>query len=61
MNEDLLGKSISELTTEEKNFLYKRLLELFLNWNGSENASETEDRFETQQAVFYFLNRLDKE
>ena len=56
-----MSKSVADLTQEEKNFLYICLLELFLNWNGSENASETEDRFETQQAVFYFLNRLDKE
>ena len=60
MNEDLFAKSVDELTKDEKDFLYKKLLTLFLNWNGTDTASDSNDRFETQEAVFYFLNLLDK-
>ena len=60
MDEDLMCKSIDELTQEEKDFLYKRLLTLFLEHNASELASDANNSCETQVAVFYFLNLLDQ-
>ncbi len=60
MNEDLMSKSVNELTQEEKDFLYKRLLTLFLEHNATELASDANDRYEAQVAVFYFLNLLDQ-
>ena len=60
MDEDLMSKSVADLTQEEKDFLYKRLLTLFLEHNSSELASEATNRLETQVTVFYFLNLLDQ-
>ncbi len=56
----LMNKSIDELTKEEKDFLYKKLLTLFLEWNASTIADEADTRSEIQEAVFYFIGLLDK-
>ena len=55
-----MSKSVADLTQEEKDFLYKRLLTLFLEHNASELASEATNRLETHVTVFYFLNLLDQ-
>lgn len=55
-----MSKSVVDLTQDEKDFLYKRLLTLFLEHNASELASDANDRCETQVTVFYFLNLLDQ-
>ncbi len=55
-----MSKSVADLTQEEKDFLYKRLLTLFLEHNATELASDANDRYEAQVTVFYFLNLLDQ-
>lgn len=58
---ELMNKSIEELTKEEKDFLYKKLLTLFLEWNASTIADEADIRSEIQETVFYFIGLLDKD
>lgn len=53
-------KKLEELTKEDKDFLYKNLLTLFMDWNGSDSATDADLRADIQQAVFYCIKLLDQ-
>ena len=59
LNANKTSKKLENLTKEDKDFLYKNLLTLFMDWNGSDSATDENLRADVQQAVFYCIGLLD--
>ena len=55
-----ISKPLNDLTKEDKDFIYRNLLTLFMDWNGSESATDENQRADIQMAVFYCIGLLEK-
>jgi len=60
LNANKTSKKLEELTPQDKDFIYKNLLTLFMDWNGSDSATDADLRADIQQAVFYCIGLLDQ-
>lgn len=54
------SKKLENLTQEDKDFIYRNLLTLFMDWNGSDSATDENLRADIQTAVFYCIGLLDQ-
>ncbi|WP_313579826.1 hypothetical protein [Chishuiella sp.] len=54
------SKPLKELSEEDKDFLKNNLLTLFMDWNGSDSASDENIRADIQLAVFYCIELIGK-
>ncbi|MBY0066807.1 MULTISPECIES: hypothetical protein [Empedobacter] len=54
------SKPLNDLTKEDKDFIYRNLLTLFMDWNGSDSATDENQRADIQMAVFYCIGLLDQ-
>lgn len=60
LNANKQAKKLEDLTKEDKDFIYKNLLTLFMDWNGSDSATDENLRADIQTAVFYCIKLLDQ-